>query len=199
MPIRTIDFWTISPLLALLVLGLVLYLRRRGVPTVQLFCITAFCAYLAGVAALTVFPIVFDRQLVHAMRVDGVSIAHGLNLVPFKGISGGSYSSSQVVGNFVLGLPFGFGLPFVGVRSGWRVLVWGLLFALAIEGAQLALNLAYGFAFRVVDINDVILNFLGVVAGMLAFLLVSAPYRWLGRGNGRGGGPSYLRGVLSAR
>jgi glycopeptide antibiotics resistance protein len=197
MPIRTIDFWTISPFLALLVLALVLVLRRR-VPTVQLFCIVAFCAYLAGVSALTVFPIVLDRHLVHAMRVDGASIAHGLNLVPFKGISAGSYSSSQVAGNFVLGLPFGFGLPFVGVRSSWKVLVWGLLFALAIEGTQFALNLAYGFAFRVVDINDVILNFAGVVAGLFAFLLVCAPYRWLGSG-GHQGGPSYLRDVLSAR
>jgi glycopeptide antibiotics resistance protein len=198
MPIRTIDFWTISPLLALFVLGLVLLLRRRGVPAVQ-FCIAAFCAYLAGVAALTVFPIVLDRHLVHAMRVDGTTIAQGLNLVPLKGISAGSYSSSQVAGNFVLGVPFGFGLPFVGVRSSWKVLAWGLLFALAIEGAQFALNLAYGFAFRVVDINDVILNFAGVVAGLLAFLLVSAPYRWLGAGSDRGDGPSYLREVLSTR
>jgi glycopeptide antibiotics resistance protein len=198
MPIRTIDFWPVSPLLALLVLGLLLVLHRRGALNAQLFCIAAFCVYLAGVAALTVFPIVLDRQLVHAMRVDGTSIAHGLNLVPFKGISAGSYSSSQVAGNFVLGLPFGFGLPFVGVRSNWKVLVWGLLFALAIEGTQFALNLAYGFAFRVVDINDVILNFAGVVAGLFAFLLVCAPYRWLGPG-GDQGGHTYLREVLSAR
>jgi glycopeptide antibiotics resistance protein len=197
MPIRTIDFWPISPLLALLVLGLLLVLHRRGALNAQLFCIAAFCIYLAGVAALTVFPIVLDRQLVHAMRVDGTTIAHGLNLVPFKGISAGSYSSSQVAGNFVLGLPFGFGLPFVGVRSSWRVLAWGVLFALAIEGTQFVLNLAYGFAFRVVDVNDVILNFLGVAAGLLAFLVVSAPYRWFGRGDG-GGEPSYLHEVLSA-
>lgn len=197
MPLRTVDFWTISPLLALLVLGLLLLLRRRMVPNAQLFCIAAFCVYLAGVAALTVFPIVLDRHLVHAMRLDGTTIAHGLNLVPLHGISAGSYSSSQVAGNFVLGLPFGFGLPFVGVRSSGKVLFLGLLFALGIEGTQFALNLAYGFAFRVVDINDVILNLLGIAAGLLVFLALRAPYRWLGGGPGHHASP-YLREVLSS-
>jgi glycopeptide antibiotics resistance protein len=190
--------WTAAPLLALLVGALLLVLQRRGAPNAQLFFIAAFCVYLAGVAALTVFPIVLDRHLVHTMRVNGTTIAHGLNLVPLKGIALGSYSSSQVAGNFVLGLPFGSGLPFVGVRSGRKVLGLGLLFALGIEGTQFALNLAYGFAFRRVDINDVILNFAGVAVGLLAFLVVCAPYRWLGSRRPGDNRPSYLREVFSA-
>jgi len=192
-----IDIWTAASLVAVLVGGLLVVFYRRGVPAAQLFCIAAFCVYLAGVGAVTVFPIVLDRHMVHVMRAGGTTIAHGLNLVPLKGIDLGAYSSSQVAGNFVMGLPFGFGLPFVGVRPSRRVLGMGVLFALGIEGTQFALNLAYGFAFRVVDINDVILNFVGVAAGLLAFLVVCAPYRWLGPGPDANR-PSYLHEVLSA-
>jgi glycopeptide antibiotics resistance protein len=176
--------------------GLILLLHHRGAPGVQLFCVAAFCVYLAGVAAVTVFPILFDRQLVHAMRLDGTTIAHGLNLMPFRGINVGSYSSTQVAGNLLLGVPFGFGLPFAGVRSIRAVFALGLLFAFGIEGSQLALDVVYGFAFRVVDINDVILNSLGVLVGILALLAISAPYRRLDAGRG-GGGRSYLGEVLS--
>jgi hypothetical protein len=35
------------------------------------------------------------------------------------------------------------------------------------------MNIAHGFAYRVVDINDFMLNFLGVVLGLAAFRLVS--------------------------
>jgi glycopeptide antibiotics resistance protein len=165
-------------------------------PNGQLLSIATFCVYLAAVAALTVLPIVLDRFSILAMRADGTRFAHGINLVPLNGISHGAYSTSQVIGNFLLGIPFGFGLPFVGVRSSRAVLGWGLLFALGIEGAQLAFDVAYRFAFRVVDINDVLLNFGGVAAGLLIFLILSAPWRWFGADRGRS---SYLREVLSAR
>lgn len=189
--------WTAALPLGLLLAALLLVLNRRGAPRIRLLCIGAFGVYLAGVAAVTVFPLVFDGHLVHLMRVDGTSISHGLNLVPLKGIALGAYSSSQVTGNFLLGLPFGFGLPFVGVRSARWVLAWGLLFALAIEGGQLLLNVLYGFAFRIVDINDVILNFLGVAVGLLGFLALCAPYRRLGSGDERERS-SYLHEVMSA-
>jgi glycopeptide antibiotics resistance protein len=195
----TVDIWAAAPVLALVAGGFLLLLHNRGAPSPQLLCVAAFCVYLACVAAVTVFPIVFDRQLVHAMRADGTAITHGLNLVPFRGINVGAYSSGQVAGNLLLGVPFGFGLPFAGVRSIRAVFALGLLFAFGIEGSQLALDVAYGFAFRVVDINDVILNSLGVVVGILAFLVISAPYRWLEAGRGVGDRRSYLGDVLSGR
>lgn len=196
--IMRIDIWTAAPLVAVVVGALLLVLHRRGARNAQLLCIAAFAVYLGAVAALTIFPILIDRSLVHLLRVDGTTIADGLNLVPLKGIAQGAYSSGQVTGNFLLGVPFGFGLPFVGARSSRRVLGWGLLFAFGIEGTQLGLNLVYGFAFRVVDVNDVMLNFLGVAVGLLAFLAVCAPYRRLDGGND-GGESSYLHEVLSAR
>lgn len=59
------------------------------------------------------------------------------------------------------------------------------------------MNIAHGFAYRVVDINDFMLNVLGVVLGLVAFRLVSALSGRLGRADGSGRG-SYLHVVLSA-
>ncbi len=41
------------------------------------------------------------------------------------------------------------------------LLAWGVAFALAIELVQLLMNVVYGFAYRVVDINDFMLSVLG--------------------------------------
>ncbi len=67
---------------------------------------------------------------------------------------------------------------------------------MSIELIQLLMNLVYGFAYRVVDINDFMLNFLGVVLGLAGFRLVSAIYRHLGPAD-RSGRGSYLHRVLS--
>ncbi len=143
MPIRTIDFWSISPLVALLVLGVVLLIRRRHVPAAQLIQLEPGGRQLRARAPVRVRP------------------------------------------------------AFIGVRSVRKVLFWALLFALAIEGTQFALKLAYGFAFRVVDINDVMLNFLGIAVGLLVFVAVRAPYRRLGGGPGRPTS-AYLGEVMSS-
>ncbi len=38
------------------------------------------------------------------------------------------------------------------------------------------MNIVYGFPYRVVDVNDFLLNALGVVLGLAAFRLVAAMY-----------------------
>ena len=80
--------------------------------------------------------------------------------------------------NILLTVPFGFGLPFVLDVRGRDVVLIGILFSLGIEVAQL---LADGFYLALptwtVDINDVLLNSLGVVVGYVAFLIARAVYR----------------------
>jgi glycopeptide antibiotics resistance protein len=49
-------------------------------------------------------------------------------------------------------------------------MAWGLLVSLLIELAQLALNVA-GLSYRVVDIDDLLLNVAGVAVGRLLFAL----------------------------
>ena len=94
-------------------------------------------------------------------------------------ISGGvAMPASQAWLNVLLTLPFGFGLPFVLNVRGRDILLIGILFSLGIEGMQLLADALYlALPTWSVDINDVILNSLGVFAGYAAFRLSSAVYR----------------------
>ena len=85
---------------------------------------------------------------------------------------------TQYLGNVLLGIPFGFLVPFVWRMSLPKVLVAGLGFSLLIEALQwLATKLMVAFPSRAVDINDVILNTLGVLIGVAALAGVRLGYR----------------------
>ncbi|MDQ3553938.1 MAG: VanZ family protein [Chloroflexota bacterium] len=183
------------PFIVLATIGLLLLLRRRGYPASRLLFIAVFAAYLTGVTSFVFFPITLDPDFIEAMRRNA-TLEQGINLVPFRDLSAEGSGRRQLVGNVLVGIPFGFGLPFVIHRSTPSLLAWGIAFALSIELIQFLMNVVYGFAYRVVDINDFMLNFLGVVLGLAAFRLTSAMYRRLGPAD-RSGGGSYLHRVLS--
>lgn len=152
------------------------YLRtRRHWSSGHLLALAIFATYLIGVATLTLLPVRFDYAL--EGRVAPWSVLGGfVNLTP----GGYGMPGDQVVANVLLGVPFGFGLPFVWLLSAPRVIALGLLLSLGIESLQLLADLT-GLAApaRSVDINDVILNTLGVVLGVLAFTMVGWAYRRL--------------------
>jgi pheromone shutdown protein TraB len=108
--------------------------------------------------------------------------------------------SEQVAGNFLLGVPFGFGLPFVVAGSTHRqMVVRGLGFAAGIELAQLLLGLLlYQAPYRVIDIDDVWLVFTGTLAGYGALLAAAHVYRRIGWGRGASVPVwNHLHGVLA--
>ncbi len=79
-----------------------------------------------------------------------------------------------VLGGNVLTLaPFGFLLPFMSPRlATWgRMAMAALFFPLAIELSQLAVSVAIGYSYRVTELDDVLLNFAGVLLGYAAFLV----------------------------
>lgn len=191
-----VHIWVAVPFIALATAGLLLVLRRRGYPAMRLSCVAVFVAYLTAVAAVTFFPITFDTTFVDVMRANA-SVTQGINLVPFRDLIGEDLVLRQVVANILLGVPFGFGLPFLTSGSSRHILLWGVVFAASIELIQLLMNLAYGFPYRLVDIDDFLLNLLGVVLGLVAFRLLSAGYKRLGPSE-EADQRSYLHRVLSA-
>lgn len=171
----SIDIWTISPLIAVAMVALLVYLRRsRGKSYGYLACVALFGSYLAFVAHWTIFPLPLDSAVIAALSRER-SLAAALQLIPLEG--GLAPTRYELIGNLLLGVPFGFGLPFISPLRGLRVLAAGLAFAFSIELVQLVIDVAYGFGHRVVDIDDVILVWLGVVAGYIAFGVVAALYR----------------------
>ncbi|WP_370866928.1 VanZ family protein [Paenibacillus chitinolyticus] len=88
--------------------------------------------------------------------------------------------------NILLSVPFGFGLPFLRKVSFKRMFLAGVMFGLAIEGAQMVLSLLIRAGYRTVDVNDVLLNFIGVMLGYGCYRLFAAIVRGISRDKKRG-------------
>lgn len=156
---------------------LLLYLGRvRHLSGGHLLAVAAFVTYLVGVATFTILPLRFDDEYLSAPPFDPPIVLELFFLGRLEAVM----SPSQYLGNVLLGIPFGFLVPFVWRVSLSRVLVAGLCFSLSIEALQwVATKLMVAFPSRAVDINDVILNTLGVLIGVAAFAVVRFGYRML--------------------
>ncbi len=108
----------------------------------------------------------------HLMLKFGGSDANGQsNFVPFKtiwpyllGRSGWLIASANIIGNIALLIPFGFLAASVYRNMTFKkCLVLAVLVPVAIEGVQVVLKTG------IFDIDDVILNGLGVVIGYFIF------------------------------
>lgn len=128
-------------------------------------------AYLVVAATYVFLPLNFDAGYRELMK-QGSAWAN-INLIPFRFGSdyAGDLTVKQAIGNLLLGVPLGFGLPFVARLRARAVLLVGALFGVAIEAIQLVLNLL-GIASpaRTIDVNDALLNATGTALGLGLFL-----------------------------
>lgn len=127
--------------------------------------LVAYSAFLYKIMVLRDIPVI---HIGHMMFNFGGADANGeANFIPFKtivpylfGYKGLVIAGVNIVGNIVLLIPFGFLVAFI-----WRKLNWGKMFFIAsvtcvfIEGMQVLLYTG------IFDIDDVILNALGVMVG----------------------------------
>lgn len=176
------------PLLA----GWVIYEQLHAGSRARTFMTAVFVIYLIEVARVTLFPIPLDST-----RATVPYWVAATNFALFERMG----TTRQVVGNIVMGIPFGFLAWFVlAKRSTARVLLAGIVTFGMIEVLQLVIGLAIGVpGYRILDINDLILNTSGVMVGIIGFLVVRSLFRLLDR---RAGDPgplrAYLRSVLGS-
>jgi glycopeptide antibiotics resistance protein len=123
--------------------------------------------YAAVVLILTVPPIAHHR----ASYWGGEPWWTEIEFVPF------TIDVSSFMLNIIMFMPFGALVALVWPRadSYWRILGYGLAASIGIETVQLILNLTVHTR-RTVDINDIISNVLGALAG-LALLRLALPRR----------------------
>jgi glycopeptide antibiotics resistance protein len=184
--------------IALLVLvGLIRLYQTRSLS--YLLCFAVFGVYLLFAVDKAFFPINISGDYVDTMRQ--VPFTSFINLVPFNF----NFSEMpelvvmQMYQNVLLTIPFGFGLSFVArLRPkdfAWIIPATGV----GIEAAQLVISLALGYPYRVIDVNDAILNALGVLIGYALFRLFAGVYAWAVRrlGIAPGGLPGYIYHVAS--
>jgi glycopeptide antibiotics resistance protein len=108
------------------------------------------------------------------LRLGGRGRSESLNLVPFssilpyiRGQRGGLIALINLGGNIALFIPIGIMATYVWKMNWKRALMLGITSSLIIEGLQSILRVG------VVDIDDVILNALGVMIGYLSAYLFS--------------------------
>ena len=143
-----------------------------------------FVCYLAGLAALALAPQNLWGDILyflHTGRFEYGSpppFSGGINLVPtlVRLLTGelsdlGGWVAEMLVGNFLMFLPLGAFLPFVTDRvTGRNIFIIAALVPLAVETIQLAVGRSF-------DVDDLILNFAGIVCGFFAAKAIVAVVR----------------------
>lgn len=134
----------------------------------KVVCMALFGVYLVGVLRVTLFPIPVDGLM--ARDFASIPFMNFANFVPIVPLLDMGVGPSQLANNVMLGVPFGFGAWFVIRRPTLhRVLGLGVTVFLVVELLQLIIGRMIGFMYRVVDINDLILNSMGVLVGIVLF------------------------------
>lgn len=167
----------IWPLGILILFGVLAILLRRKHSYSYLLFFSIFWVY--GMAGLdkTLFPIQINGTFVDVMRQ--APLFSQVNLLPFYfsryGLSPAGYFI--ILANILLTIPFGFGLNFIR-RLRLKDILW-LSFAVGfgIESVQLLMTLILRYPYRVVDINDVWLNAVGILVGYGLFRVFAWLYR----------------------
>ena len=137
------------------------------------FILIAYCAILIKVMVFKDIPTIRIGSLM--LNFAGTNAGHAPNFVPFKtivpyllGFKGWIIAGVNLVGNIALLVPIGLLTPFVYRSMTWKAsLALGVAAGLGIEVMQTVLRVG------IFDIDDVILNALGVMIGYAAFALLA--------------------------
>jgi glycopeptide antibiotics resistance protein len=163
---------------------LVLWMGRRGrIGGLSLLVRLAFAIYIVVLIALLYTPLPlppWTRMPEGSLDSSRPWPFPWVNIVPLETISVAfRYGLDRQQGRVLLGnvlafAPFGVFLPLIwpGRRSLISVIAAGLAISLAAETVQLALSLTLGTPYRVADVDDVIINVLGVALGYGLYRLI---------------------------
>ncbi|GAA0805407.1 VanZ family protein [Clostridium sp. AF19-22AC] len=157
----TILISTLYPLLCMMLPCIFYIFLQKRKPGVCLsgphfIWVLIFLLYLYMVLEATGIGTIWDIG-----KYDGIISVDKINLIPFTDITGFSQSL-----NIIMFMPLGFLLPFIWkeFRSPLKVLLAGAGYSFGIEFCQLFNN-------RVTDIDDLIMNTLGAVAGYVIWII----------------------------
>ena len=145
-------------------------------------------AHLTVLVSVALFPLPLDPAVIADGRIgqSGAFAGASLNLVPFRTIrtaltgEGGPDWMLQLVQNAFVLFPAGLYLPVLwpALRSRWAVVPFVVLGGASIELAQLTISTVLGFRYRSIDVDDAILNAIGLALGWLAVVAVVAVRGW---------------------
>ncbi|MES2623291.1 MAG: VanZ family protein [Patescibacteria group bacterium] len=149
-------------------------MKKRLIPLILLI---AYIAILIKVMVFKDIPMIRVGQLM--LNFGGANAGHEANFIPFKtilpylfGYKGWLIAGINLIGNIGLLLPIGFLVPLVHRNMTWKKsVILSILSGLIIETLQVVLKVG------IFDIDDVILNAIGVLIGYGIFLILAKRIR----------------------
>lgn len=175
MMMKLLEFFPLPFLLCLAWLSLLVIGSRPRGWKYQLGLVL-FGTYLMALLMIVFFPIPIPSDWPNNLSRQGALQALSeVNLNPFRAaVRLISFSASgalirDLAMNFLLTVPFGFGLASLKRLNFRQILVYTLLVGLSLEGLQLLIKLGLGVFYHTIDVNDVITNGLGFLAGALLY------------------------------
>lgn len=146
-------------------------LRRKSLK--EIFWATLIFIYGVLVVHVTIFPLPLDKIGAEMLRIS--SSPNYINLIPLIDLKDYDFNSfvRQMICNIIMFMPLGFLLPaysikFQNIKCTTKV---SFLVSLFIESLQLLISFFFIHgAFRIFDINDLIMNTLGGIIGFLAYM-----------------------------
>ena len=136
---------------------------------IRLLCRVLFALYIAGLVYFLFFAEMLDRT--------GIERSYRYNLIPFREIRrfivyadllGPMAVISNLFGNIVIFMPFGFLVPILGRKklNFWFTSLLSFALSLAVECIQLVTRTGC------FDVDDIFLNTIGGMLGYLVYALV---------------------------
>lgn len=130
--------------------------------------------YVMLLISVTIFPI---RIIPDEMKTGNNSIMDFCQLVPFKDIitiiKNNGIISVQFVGNIILLLPFPVLIGYISSNVNYKLLFFkSLLFSFGIEMIQLIIDILLSYPSRIFDVDDIILNGVGIIIGIFIFKML---------------------------
>ena len=163
--------------------GIIAFLRwKKKKDLVYLLFFTIFYIYIINVLNLTLFKyqsLLLLRYFAPSLMLRGRPAGKSLNLIPLITLTPADLRTSFL--NILMMIPFGFGLPFITHFRAKKVIVIGALFSIGIEFLQFITGYVAKMTFRVADIDDVIINTVGVAVGYILFVGFVRTYRRISR------------------
>jgi glycopeptide antibiotics resistance protein len=170
--------------LAILILFLALpFVWQKTKSWTYLLLSACFGYYIIFALDKVFFPLPISGNYADSLRSYNALWVDNLNLIPFHFGRFGTFESTAetMFLNILLTLPFGFGLNFL-VHSRAKHFLWiAPALGIGLEATQLAISYLLGFVYRVIDVNDVLMNMLGVWIGYALFRVFIWIYLWLVR------------------
>lgn len=173
-----LEGYVVYPIAALVGVLVAWRAARSGLPAFHVVMRALFVLYIGWLVSATLFPIPVREAVI---RAEAMGQGLHVSLVPLASIretlaTGTSFAQLWLIGGNVLTLaPLGFLLPFALPRlATWRrMAAVAFVVPLCIELAQLGVSLVVGYSYRVTEVDDLLLNFAGVLLGCAMYRVVA--------------------------